>query len=71
MTKENWDRRLEIEAELDKRIPRGCMLIRIIDAADILGVPIKSLRSDKEFPVKKVGGRYYVGRGDLVRWMCK
>ncbi len=71
MTKENWDRKLEIEAELDKRIPRGCLMVRITDVADILGVPIKSLRSDKDFPVKKVGGRYYVGRNDLLRWLVK
>lgn len=67
-TKENWDRRLEIEAALEKAVPGGGLLIPLKDAALFLGVSAKAIKTDKSFPLKKLGGRYYVTRKELVRW---
>lgn len=47
---------------------RGALL-PIKSVADWLGVTVKALSADKEFPLKKISGRYYVSRIGLARWM--
>lgn len=44
-------------------------LITLRAAADYLGVHFRKLQNDKSFPLKKVGGRYYVPAVSLARWM--
>lgn len=68
MTKEHWDRRLEVEAALDAAVPGGGLLIPLKDAAAFLGVTVRAIKADKRFPLKKLGGRYFVTRKELIRW---
>ena len=44
-------------------------LIPIKAVADWLGVTVKALTSDEDFPLKKISGRYYVSRIGLARWI--
>lgn len=44
-------------------------LIPIKDAAEYLGCTVKQLNLAKDFPKKKVGGRYYVTAVALARWL--
>lgn len=69
MTKDQWDRRLEAEENIRQAMPGG-ELLPVKAVAEFLGVTVKALRSDKKFPIKQVGGRYYVPRRDLVRWIA-
>jgi hypothetical protein len=65
MTKEQWDKRLEIQTALEQAVPGGGMLIPLKDAAAFLGVSIKVMKKDAA--VKKIGGRYFVTRSDLIK----
>lgn len=47
---------------------RGALL-PIKSVADWLGVTVKALMSDEDFPTKKISGRYYVSRIGLARWI--
>lgn len=47
---------------------RGALL-PIKSVADWLGVTVKVLKEDKEFPLKKISDRYYVSRIGLARWL--
>jgi len=44
-------------------------LIPILDVANYLGCDKRSLMSDKTFPLKKVGGRYFVTVVALAKWL--
>ena len=68
MNKDAWDRKLELEAALEQAVPGGGLLISLKDAAAFLGVSVKTIRADKRFPLKKLGGRYYVTRKELIKW---
>ena len=56
--------------KLDNVFPshRGALL-PIKSVADWLGVTVKVLKEDKEFPLKKISDRYYVPRIGLARWL--
>lgn len=47
----------------------GVELIPIKQAAEYLGVGERLLKESRDFPLKKVGGRYYVTAVALARWM--
>ena len=65
MTKEQWDRKLELEAALEKAVPGGGVLIPLKDAAAFLGISVKTMKKDAA--VKKIGGRYFVTRKELIK----
>ena len=44
-------------------------LITLKEAAEFLGIDFRGLQTDKSFPIKKVGGRYYVTVVALARWL--
>ncbi len=44
-------------------------LIPILKAAEFVGVDWRTLKRDRAFPTKKIGGRYYVGTEQLARWL--
>lgn len=69
MNKTQWDRRLEADAAINEAFPNGGLLIPIKDAAEFLGVTVKAMKSDKGLPIKKIGGRYFVIRKELARWI--
>ena len=45
-------------------------LIPIKDVADFLGCDYRTLLKQKDFPIKKLGSRYYVGAVNLARWLA-
>lgn len=47
----------------------GVQLIPLKEAAAYCGADIRSLQSDKTFPVKKLVSRYYVSAVGLARWL--
>jgi hypothetical protein len=44
-------------------------LIPLKQAAEYCGADVRILQKDKEFPVKKIVGRYYVPAVALARWL--
>lgn len=44
-------------------------LIPFKEAAKYCGVNARALQSDSSFPLKKIGGRYYVSAVNLARWL--
>ena len=44
-------------------------LIPVVDAAKFLGVTPRHLREDSKFPLKIIGGRYYVAATALARFL--
>ena len=44
-------------------------LIPLVEAAKYCGRCARLLRSDKSFPLKKVGGRYFVAAVSFARWL--
>jgi len=44
-------------------------LIPLKQVAEFCGADVRSLQKDKEFPQKKLGGRYYVPAVSLARWL--
>ncbi len=44
-------------------------LLPLKKVAEYCGADVRYLRLDKEFPVKKIGGRYYVPAVSLARWL--
>ena len=44
-------------------------LITLREAAEFLGIDFRGLQTDKTFPVKKVGGRYYITVVALAKWL--
>lgn len=44
-------------------------LLPIKAVADYLGVTVKALTCDKNFPIKKISGRNYVSRIALARYL--
>ena len=47
----------------------GTELIRLKQAAEYLGVDERRLKESRDFPMKKIGGRYYVASVALARWI--
>ena len=47
----------------------GRDIIPIKEVADYMQVCDRTLKSDKHFPVKKVGGKYFVPIVGLASWM--
>lgn len=48
----------------------GCVqLIPLKHAAQYCGTDYRNLQKDKNFPIKKVAGRYYVPAVALARWL--
>ena len=44
-------------------------LIPLKRAAEYCGADVRMLQKDKDFPIKKVVGRYYVPAVSLARWL--
>lgn len=44
-------------------------LITLKEASDYIGVSLRNIQTDKTFPMKKVGGRYYVTVVALAKWL--
>lgn len=44
-------------------------LIPFKQAAEYCGADVRVLQKDKEFPLKKIVGRYYVPAVGLARWL--
>lgn len=44
-------------------------LVPLLAVAEFVGMNWRTLRDDKKFPVKKIGGRYYVASVALARWL--
>ena len=44
-------------------------MIPLKDAADFIGCDVRTLQSDRDFPVKKLGRKYYVSSVALARWL--
>ena len=44
-------------------------MVPLMGAANFIGIDTRSLRSEKSFPLKKVGGRYFVSSVQLARWL--
>ena len=44
-------------------------LVPLLGAAKFVGVDWRTLQKDRGFPMKKIGGRYYVGTVQLARWL--
>lgn len=44
-------------------------LIPLRRAAEFLGVDYRCLQGSKDFPIKRIGGRYYITAVALARWM--
>lgn len=67
--KEGFREQLE---QLRERFPER-EAINIKEAAQIIGVCDRTLKEDKSFPAKKLGGKtgpYIVPLVGLARWMC-
>lgn len=45
-------------------------LIPIKEVSEFIGVDPRSLKSDRDFPLKKIGGRYFVGATALASYLC-
>jgi hypothetical protein len=45
-------------------------MIPIKDVSEIVGVDPRSLKADRAFPLKKIGGRYFVGATALASYLC-
>lgn len=45
-------------------------VLTVNEAADYIGLCDRILRRDHSFPMKKIGGRYYVTIVDLARWLA-
>lgn len=65
-TKENYYEQLEQITEHFGKI----QLIPLREAADFMGCDHRTLMKQKDFPIKKVGGRYYVGAVNLASWLA-
>ena len=44
-------------------------LIPFKQAAEFCGADVRVLQKDKDFPIKKIVGRYYVPAVGLARWL--
>lgn len=44
-------------------------MIPLKAASEYLGISERTLKGLQDFPVKKIGGRYFVSRVALARWM--
>lgn len=66
MEKENYYAQI---ADLKETFP-GVKQITITEAARYLGVDPRTLKADKSFPVKKLGGRYMVNLINFGRWLA-
>jgi len=44
-------------------------LIPLLKVAEYCGADKRYLQKDESFPVKKIGGRYYVPAVSLARWL--
>lgn len=56
--------------KVEKAFPTdGGVMIPLKEASRFLGISERTLKELKDFPIKKVGGRYYVTRVALARWM--
>lgn len=44
-------------------------LIPLLGVAEFCGVDVRTLKRDSTFPLKKIGGRYYVPAESLARWL--
>jgi len=65
-TKETYYEQLEqIVARFGK-----AQLIPIKEAAEFVGCDHRTLMKQKDFPLKKVGSRYYVGTVNLASWLA-
>lgn len=65
-TKETYYEQLEqITAKFGK-----AQLIPIKEAAAFVGCDYRTLIKQKDFPLKKLGGRYYVGAVNLASWLA-
>ena len=49
----------------------GTELIPLKKATAYLGLNELSVKNDKYFPIKRIGGRYYVPKIELAKYMCK
>lgn len=47
----------------------SAQLIPLKLVADYCGADVRTLQKDKDFPVKKIVGRYYVPAVALARWL--
>ena len=47
----------------------GVELIPLKKAAAYLGIDVRRLKESRDFPIKKICGRYYVASVALARWM--
>lgn len=47
----------------------SAQLIPLKHAAEYCGADVRTLQKDKDFPVKKIVGRYYVPAVGLARWL--
>ena len=46
-------------------------MIPLKDVSSFMGVDQRRLKEDKEFPVKKIGGRYFVGVLALANYLSQ
>lgn len=44
-------------------------LISLKRVAEYLGIDVRRLKESRDFPLKKIGGRYYVASVALARWL--
>ncbi len=44
-------------------------LITLSEVCGFLGCTPKQIRADKNFPLKKIGGRYYTSVVSLAKWL--
>ena len=67
MPKEKEDFRTNLE-RISSAFPNQ-ELIPLLEAAGFMGVDKRLLQGDKGFPLRKLGGRYFVTAVGLARWM--
>ena len=63
--KENYRENLRLIAERFGEV----QLIPLKQVAEYCGTDVRTLQKDKELPVKKVVGRYYVPAVGLASWL--
>lgn len=65
MDNATYEKNLE---KIYEKFGRG-LLIPLLPVAEFVGLNYRTLLTDKKFPVKKVGRRYYVNSTALARYL--
>jgi len=66
MNQSNVDANLKL---IFQKFGREQLLIPLRKAAEYIGCHHETLMNAKDFPIKKVCGRYYVSAVNLARWL--